>query len=176
MRLSRTDTAVVLVDFQERFKGAVEGFDEAAERARVLGAGASVLGVPVVVTEQYPKGLGKTVTSVSDAIPRFSSIEKSVFSAAKAEGFSVEGRSTVVVCGVEAHVCVAQTVLDLIESGLDVCVAVDATASRKSIDRSTALERMRSNGAELTTVEAVLFELLGGAGDPNFKEVQGLIK
>ena len=167
---------VVLVDFQERFRDAVDGFDEAAERARVLGAAASVLGVPVVVTEQYPKGLGKTVAVVSDALPGFSAIEKSVFSAAKAEGFSVDGRSTAIVCGVEAHVCVAQTVLDLIESGINVSVAVDATASRDALDRDTALERMRSNGAELTTVEAVLFELLGGAGDPNFKEVQGLIK
>jgi len=176
MRLNRSETAVVLVDFQERFQPAVDGFDDAVDRARVLGVGAGVLGIPVVVTEQYPKGLGKTVVSIAESLPGFCPIEKSVFSAEKAEGFSLEGRSQVVVCGVEAHVCVAQTVLDLLDKGLDVSVAVDATASRKAIDRTTALERMRDNGAELTTVEAVLFELLGGAGDPNFKEVQGLIK
>ena len=176
MRLNRNETAIVLVDFQERFQGAVQGFDEAADRARILAAAASLLKIPVVVTEQYPKGLGHTVAPVAAAIDGFSAIEKSVFSAAKADGFSIQGRRFVVVCGVEAHVCVAQTVLDLLESGTNVSVAVDATASRNGLDKTTALERMRASGAELTTVEAVVFELLGGASDPNFKEVQGLIK
>jgi nicotinamidase-related amidase len=176
MRLRREETVIVLVDFQERFEGAVDGFSMAADRARILAAAASVLGIPVVVTEQYPRGLGHTVTPVSGAVVGFSPLEKTVFSAAKAEGFSLQGRSSAVVCGVEAHVCVAQTVLDLIEAGTDVTVPVDATASRSALDRSTALERMRASGAELTTVEAVVFELLGGADDPNFREVQGLIK
>ena len=174
--LKSESTAVVLVDFQERFDGPVAGFCEAAQRASVLAGGAAALGMRVVLTEQYPKGLGRTVKIVAEALQNPTAIEKTVFSAVRAEGFDLGQADSAVVCGVEAHVCVAQTVTDLLERGVSVHIPADAVASRSDRDRDIALERLRSRGAEITTVEAVLFELLGGAGHEQFKEVQALIK
>lgn len=175
-RLEQSSTAVVAIDFQERFAGAVSGFEEACVRAAILLQAAGKLELPVVVTEQYPKGLGHTVPVVAGAVSGFQALEKTVFSAARAEGFSLPAEKSVIVCGVEAHVCVAQTVLDLLESGSPVYIAADAVASRSESDRTVALERLRGEGAVISTVEALLFELLGGADHPNFREVQALIK
>jgi nicotinamidase-related amidase len=175
-RLEMLDTALVVIDFQERFRGAVEGFDEASARAGVLVQAFREMGLPVVVTEQYPQGLGPTVDPVAEAAEGIARIEKTIFSAVRVDGFDLEGRSVAVVCGVEAHVCVAQTALDLLADGIEVHVVADAVASRSPFDRDTALTRLRDRGATVTTTEAVAFELLGGAAHPAFKAVQGLIK
>jgi nicotinamidase-related amidase len=175
-RLRREDAALVIVDVQEGFRKAVPGFDDVAARTAVLAQGAAVLVVPVLVTEQYPRGLGDTVPEVLAALGDAPRLPKTVFSAARAEGFDLAGRGQALVCGVEAHVCVAQTVLDLLERGVDVQVAADATASRSARDRDAALRRLEVAGATVTTVEAALFELLGAAGTPEFKAVQELIK
>ena len=102
-------------------------------------------------------------------------IEKTVFSACRAEGFDLDGRDQVIVCGIEAHVCVSQTVHDLLEDGREVHVAVDAVGSRHAIDREYGLRKMDGSGAILTTVEAALLELCGAAGTPEFKAVQKVI-
>ncbi len=170
------DTALVVIDFQERFRGAVPGFDEAAERAAILVTAFREMGLPVIVSEQYPKGLGATVDPVAGAAEGIGRLEKTVFSATQAEGFDLVGRSVAILCGVEAHVCVAQTALDLLAAGIEVQIVGDAVASRHSVDRETALTRLRDRGATVTTTEAVAFELLGGATHPAFKTVQGLIK
>ena len=175
-RLEQATSSVIAVDFQERFARAVTGFEAACGRAAVLVAAARILQLPVTVTEQYPRGLGHTVAVVADALTELKVIEKTVFSAVRADGFSHLPGNAAIVCGVEAHVCVAQTVLDLLDTGVPVFVAADAVASRNELDRSNALERLRAEGAVITTVEAVLFELLGGADHPNFREVQALIK
>lgn len=174
--LDAGDVAVIVVDFQEKFAPAVDGFDEAARRAAILAATAVELGMPLVVTEQYPKGLGPTVEAVASRAGGTPALEKTAFAASRAEGFDLAGRKTAVVCGVEAHVCVAQTVLDLLDSGLDVHVAADATASRNTADRAVALDRMRDAGAVITGTEAVVFELLGDASHPSFRSLQELIK
>lgn len=175
-RLTEEDAAIVLVDFQEKFAPAVAGFEEAAANGAVLAACAIELRLPLVVTEQYPKGLGRTVEEVSTKLGGCTPLEKTEFSASRAEGFDIAGRSAAVVCGVEAHVCVAQTALDLIDDGLSVHVAADAVASRDPRDRDTALDRLQAAGAVITSTEAIVFELLGGAGHPSFKTIQGLIK
>jgi len=175
-RLEPATTAVIAVDFQERFAGAVTGFDAACGRAAILVAAARILNIQVTVTEQYPRGLGHTVPVVADALVEFEAIEKSVFSAARSDGFKHEPGNAAIVCGVEAHVCVAQTVLDLLDAGSPVFVAADAVASRSDSDRTIALERLRAEGAVISTVEALLFELLAGADHPHFREVQALIK
>ena len=175
-RLKQSSTSVIAVDFQERFAGAVSGFEAACSRAAVLVSAARILELPVTVTEQYPRGLGHTVPVLAEALPDLKALEKTVFSAVRADGFSLVPGHAAIVCGVEAHVCVAQTVLDLLDAGSPVFVAADAVASRSESDRIIALERLRAEGAVISTAEALLFELLGGADHPNFREVQALIK
>jgi nicotinamidase-related amidase len=174
--LQRDRAALVVVDVQEAFRGAVGEFDAVAHNAAVLVQGARILGVPVLVTEQYPRGLGETVPEVAahlDGIPR---LEKVIFSAVRADGFDLAGRDQALVCGIEAHVCVAQTVADLLDEEVDVQVAADAVSSRTAANRRAGLVKMEASGAMLTSTEMALFELLGRAGTPEFKEVQALVK
>lgn len=175
-RLAPDRTALIVVDFQERFAPAVSGFAEAAGRAAVLAGAAKELGMLVIATEQYPRGLGTTVEPVSAALDGVEPLEKTVFAASRAEGFDLDGRSAAIVCGVEAHVCVSQTALDLLAEGIDVHVAADAVASRDPADRDVGIARLRDAGAVITTTESIVFELLGDASHPSFRTVQGLIK
>ena len=176
-KLDRERTALVVVDIQEAFRKAIPDFDRVAEASATLVEGAEALGVPIVVTEQYPKGLGSTVPEVAESLPAdVEPIEKLRFSAAEAEGFDLGGRDQALVCGVEAHVCVNQTVLDLLGSGIEVHVAADAVGSRTEANRALGLGKMERAGAVLTSVETALFELLRGSDAPEFKQVQELIR
>jgi nicotinamidase-related amidase len=174
--LERGRAVLVVVDVQEAFRPAVEGFGEIARRTAILVQGARVLGLPVVVTEQYPRGLGDTVPEVLEHLGETPRLAKTVFSAARAEGFGLAGRDQALVCGVETHVCVSQTVLDLLAGGTTVHVAADAAGSRRAADRALGLERMERAGATLSGTEMALFELVGRAGTDEFKAVQGLIR
>jgi nicotinamidase-related amidase len=176
-RLERDRTVLVVVDLQEAFRKAIADFDEVAAASATLVRGVAALSLPVVITEQYPKGLGKTVEEVAEALPEGTEpLEKTRFSAAEAEGFDLGGRDQALVCGIEAHVCVNQTVLDLIGRGVGVQVAHDAVASRTAANRELGLQRMERAGAALTSIETALFELLGGSEAPEFKQVQALVK
>ncbi len=170
--LSRERTALVVVDVQEGFR-AYDAFAGVAGASAKLLQAARVLEVPALVSEQYPKGLGHTAPEVGVQDER--QIEKTVFSAARAEGFDVGDAQQVIVCGIETHVCVSQTVHDLLAQGREVHVPADAVGSRHRIDYERGLERMQRAGAVVSTVEAVLFELLERAGTPEFKAVQKLI-
>jgi nicotinamidase-related amidase len=170
--LTRERTALVVVDVQEAFRP-YASFEGVARACAKLVAATRILGLPALVSEQYPRGLGHTAPELGiEDEPR---IEKSVFSAARAEGFDLQGRTQAVVCGIETHVCVSQTVHDLLERGVEVHVPADAVGSRHELDYQRGLERMERAGAVVTTVEAALFELLDRAGTPEFKEVQRLI-
>ncbi len=170
--LARDRAALVVVDVQEGFRS-YDCFDEVAAACGKLVAGARVLDLPAIVSEQYPRGLGETAPEVGlEDEPR---IEKSVFSAARADGFDLHGRQQAIVCGIEAHVCVSQTVHDLLTAGVQVHVPADAVGSRHQIDYDRALERLAAAGAVISTVEAALFELLERAGTPEFKPIQKLI-
>ena len=174
MSLGRDSTALVVVDVQEAFRKAVPDFDEVARRTAILVEGARVLGVPAIVTEQYPQGLGHTVEEVGlDGEPV---IEKTVFAASCADGFDLGGRTQALVCGIEAHVCVHQTVEDLAAKGVEVHVCADAVSSRDPANRDVALQRAERIGAVPTTVEMALLELCGRAGTDEFKAIQRLIK
>jgi nicotinamidase-related amidase len=176
-KLERDRAVLVLVDVQEAFRKAIPDFDDIASAAANLARGAAALGVPVVVTEQYPRGLGRTVETVAGALPEGTQpLEKVRFSAAEADGFDLGGRDQALVCGIETHVCVNQTVLDLLGDGVDVQVATDAVGSRTADNKALGLERMRDAGAGMTSVETALFELLGGSDAAEFKEVQALVK
>lgn len=170
--LSRERAALVLIDVQQGFSG-YESFERVAGACSKLLAAARILQLPRVVSEQYPKGLGRTVAQVGLEGER--PIEKTVFSAVRAEGFDMQGADQAIVCGIETHVCVSQTVLDLLHRGVEVHVPADAVGSRNRIDYQRGLERLERAGAVVSTVETVLFELLERAGTPEFKAIQKLI-
>jgi nicotinamidase-related amidase len=172
--LSRERTALVVVDVQEGFRKAIPDFEDVAQKTATLVEGARVLGVPAIVTEQYPKGLGHTAEEVG--LNGEPVLEKTVFAASCAEGFDLDGRDQALVCGIEAHVCVHQTVEDLRGRGVEVHVCADAVSSRDPANKVVALERATRAGAVPTTVEMALLELCGQAGTDEFKAVQRLIK
>jgi len=175
-KLDPERAALVVIDFQEAFRKAVPVFDDVAGAAGVLVEGAKAVGIPVVATEQYPKGLGHTVPEVAEYLPEgVAPIEKLCFSAVEAEGFDLGGRDQALVCGVETHVCVSQTALDLLATGVDVHVAVDAVGSRSKQNWRLGLEKIERAGAMLSSVEMALFELVRRAGSDEFKRVQKLI-
>ena len=175
-KLDRDRAALVVIDVQQGFRKAVPGFDHLASAAGTLVEGAGALGVPIVVTEQYPKGLGHTVSAVADRLPEGTKpVEKVCFSGPEADGFSLGERDQALVCGVETHVCVNQTALDLLADGVEVHVAADAVGSRFGENREIGLEKMKRAGAVVTSVETALFELLGRAGTDEFKEIQRLV-
>ena len=175
-RLEADRTTLIVVDVQEAFRKAIPDFERIAKATATLIDGAEVIGIPIVITEQYPKGLGETVPEVAEHLPEgVRPLEKLVFAASEAEGFDLEGRDQALVCGIETHVCVNQTALDLLASGVDVQVAEDAVSSRTDENKQVGLQKMEGAGAVLTSVETALFELLGRAGTDEFKRVQRLI-
>ena len=170
--LERDRSALLVVDVQEGFRGYATFASVVAACSKLVSA-ARILELPALVSEQYPKGLGHTAPEVE--LQDEPLLEKSVFSAARADGFDLHGRRQAIVCGIEAHVCVSQTVQDLLTAGVQVHVPADAVGSRHQIDYDRALERLGAAGAVITTVEAALFELLERAGTPEFKPIQKLI-
>jgi nicotinamidase-related amidase len=170
--LERDRTALVVVDVQEGFRSYAT-FAAVADACAKLVQAARILQLPTLVSEQYPKGLGPSAPELGlQDEPR---IEKTVFSAARADGFDLGGAEQALVCGIEAHVCVSQTVHDLLAEGIEVHVPADAVGSRHELDYERGLQRMERAGAVVSTVEAALFELLERAGTPEFKAVQKLV-
>jgi nicotinamidase-related amidase len=177
MKLDPERTVLVVIDVQEAFRKALPTFGEVAEASATLVQGAAAIGIPVLVTEQYPSGLGATVPEVAEHFPDGTEpLPKVRFSAAEAEGFELGERDQALVCGIETHVCVNQTVLDLIDEDVEVHVAADAVGSRTAANRELGLAKMERSGAVLTSVEMALFELLGGSDAEAFKKVQALVK
>ncbi len=174
--LERDRTAIVVVDVQEAFRPGVDRFEDVAHGAAALVQAAHIMGLPVLVTEQYPQGLGATVPEVADHLGDSQPLPKTVFSGASADGFDLGGRDQVLICGIETHVCVYQTAAELLSAGIEVHVAEDAVGSRSALNRDVGLRKMADLGAKATSVETSLFEMLGRAGTDEFKQVQGLVK
>ena len=178
--LKPDSTALLIIDIQERILPVISNHERVVEYTLKLIKGFRALGLPIYYTEQYPKGLGPTARLIMDELGDLKPFDKMSFSCSGAgelfNEFKQKNLSQIVVCGVESHVCVQQTVLDLIENGLQVNLAADAVSSRKEIDYLTALDRMRHHGVEVTTTEAILFELLNVCGTPQFKEVSKIVK
>lgn len=170
--LTRDRTALIVVDVQQGFRP-YASFEAVAGACATLLEAARILGLHTLVSEQYPKGLGHSAPELGLQDEQL--IEKTVFSVARADGFDLAGAEQAIVCGIETHVCVSQTVHDLLADGIEVHVPADAVGSRHDIDYECGLERMVGAGAVLSTVETALFELLERAGTPEFKAVQKLI-
>ncbi|MEK6277330.1 MAG: isochorismatase family protein [Actinomycetota bacterium] len=176
-KLDRGRATLVVVDVQEAFRKALPDFEGVAKAVGKLVQGAEAMTVPIVVSEQYPEGLGSTVPEVAEHLPDdLEPIDKVCFSAAEAEGFDLGGRDQALVCGIETHVCVNQTVLDLLDQGVEVHVAGDAVGSRTDQNRELGLHKVERAGAVVTSMETALFELLRGSDAAEFKQVQRLVK
>jgi nicotinamidase-related amidase len=177
--MSAGDTALLVVDVQERLVPAIGGNRRVVWNIGRLIEGAKLLGLPVIATEQYPAGLGPTVPELAARIgaPIPSKIAfSSLGCPGILDGLDERGITKLLVCGIEAHVCVQQTVLDLMAAGWKVYLAVDAVGSRFEIDYRTALARMDASGATLTSTEAALFEWCQVAGTPQFKQISQLVR
>jgi len=177
--LVKEKTALLIIDIQQRIIDVMQDKDCLIENTLKLIKGMKILNVPIYYTEQYPKGLGQTIDVIKNEL-KFDAMQKMSFSCSGAADLFKDlidkNISQLVVCGIESHVCVQQTVLDLLENGFQVNVAADAVSSRKEYDKKTALDRMRDNKAEITTTESILFELLNICGTAEFKEIIRIIK
>lgn len=176
--LAARESAVLVVDVQEKLMPKIVGAEAITRNIAFLLDAAKLLDVDVTATEQYPKGLGPTVPELAKRLGKCP--DKLAFSSCAAagvtEGFRARGRSRIVVTGIEAHVCVMNTALDLLAQGFRVYLAVDAIGSRYVVDRDTAIRRLEQAGVILTTVETCAFEWMVGSNHPQFKAISALVQ
>jgi nicotinamidase-related amidase len=175
------NTAFVIIDMQEAFRDKIFDFTEISNRIAVMTKAATLLNVPILVTEQYPKGLGHTAQEIREVLPaNVELIEKTTFSSCGVQPFSAQleqtGAKQVLVCGIEAHICVNQTVHDLLASGYQVHVLVDCVSSRDIVNKRTGLTKMLMSRALASSVELALFELIRDAKHEQFRAIQQLVK
>ncbi len=177
-QLSARETALLVIDVQEKLMVKIPTAAAITRNIAFLLDAAVLLEVETAATEQYPKGLGPTVKALADRLPNRP--DKLAFSSCAApglvDGFRAKGRTKIVLVGIETHVCVLHTTLDLLAANFQVYLAVDALASRYTIDYETALRRLEKAGAILTTVETCAFEWMGGSNHPQFKAVSALVQ
>ncbi len=179
--LTDKSSALVVVDIQEAFRGVIPDFGSTAQRASIAVRGFQILGVPVIITEQYPKGLGSTAKEIKRVLPDdFEIFEKTAFSSCGAETFVAKLEETdvkqVVLCGLETHVCVNQTAHDLLDRGFQVHILCDCVTSRFEYNRLAGLAKMRHSGVIESSIELAFFELMRDAKHEHFKAIQNLIK
>lgn len=182
LNLLNTNTSLLLIiDIQEKLLNAQFEREEVAKNSTILASTAKILNIPVVVSEQYPKGLGLTIESIKENLPEDAKFfEKTSFNCCLEDGFinliKSFDKKQILVCGIESHVCVHQTVSELISLGYEVHLVQDAISSRKEYEYKTGLQRMINYGAIPSCTEMVLFEFLKCTKHPEFKSIQGLIK
>ena len=173
--------ALVVVDVQEAFRSAIPEFPQIASRISMAVRGFQILNLPIIITEQYPKGLGRTTEEILFSLPTdFEFVEKTAFSSCGASAFMEKLRATdasqIVLCGLETHVCINQTAHDLLKENYDVHLLTDCVSSRFTQDKETALRKMQASGVVPSSVEMALFELMTDAKHEQFKEIQELIE
>jgi nicotinamidase-related amidase len=179
--LDKDKTALVVIDMQEAFRETIGDFASIAARIAKAVRGFQILGLPVIVTEQYPKGLGRTAEEILSVLPAdFEVIEKTAFSSCGAKYFLDKldklGAKQILICGIEAHICVNQTAHDLLGKGFEVHLLQDSVGARFEYNKLAALRKMQMNGVVPSSVEMALFELLRDSRNEHFKEIQDLIK
>lgn len=180
MRITRQNTTGLVIDIQERLFPVMWEKEKLLQNCRLLLQGLSGLSVPVVVTQQYTRGLGETIEGIKAALPQFSFIEKQAFSCC--DELAVVGKlnelktKNVILCGIESHVCVLQTAIDFKEMGYNPVVVIDCISSRNPESLEIAKERFRYENIMMTSAESILFELTRTSGAPEFKTISNLVK
>jgi len=180
MRIERDHTAGLVIDIQEKLFPVMAGKENLLANCLKLIKGLQILGIPLVVTQQYSKGLGETIPEISTEIQNFNFIEKRGFSCCDEPTFLnrlVDHLAkNVIICGIESHVCVLQTALDLKENGLTPVIVMDSVSSRHPESLNLAKERFRHEGIMMTSTESLLFELTRSSAAPEFREISSLVK
>jgi nicotinamidase-related amidase len=179
--LALSQSALLIIDVQEAFRGSIPDYEKLVGRIAVAIRGAKILNLPILLTEQYPKGLGHTASEIAAVLPEgLEIVEKTSFSSCGAQAFLQQLKrhdvKQLLVSGIEAHICVNQTVHDLLASNYQVHLLADCISSRKQLDKEIAFRKMEQSGALFSSVELALFELLRDAKHEQFKAIQGLIK
>ncbi len=176
----RENAAYVAIDFQEKLMPVMSNTERLEGQSAKLIKGLEALGIPGLVTQQYTKGIGETVPAITEALGEFEHVEKYSFSCMANEEFvsrlEALGKKDIIVCGIEAHICVQQTVLQLLEAGYNVYLAVDCISSRSEEDKLWAITRMGEAGAAITSYEAILYEILRDSKAEGFKAVSAIVK
>lgn len=179
-RIIREQTVLLVVDMQQKLLPLIDQRERATEQAAKLIRGCEALDVPIIVTEQYPAGLGPTVDAVASVlppeVPKFTKVKFSACVEAVRSYLSGLNRSTVLICGIESHICVMQTVLDVMGMGLVAAVAGDAIGSRRALDHELAMRRISEVGALTVSVEMALMEMVREAGTDRFKSILPIIR
>ncbi len=180
MRILQNETAAVVIDIQERLLPHMHENQIILQNNLKLIDGLLILSVPIIITQQYTRGLGETVPSIVSRFSDFRYIEKISFSCydepAFKEQISIMEKHNIILCGIESHVCVLQTCIDLIGAGFQPIIVEDCVSSRNINDKKAAIERMRQEGARITTIESLLFELVRSAGSKYFKDISRIVK
>lgn len=180
MRILKTECVALIIDFQERLVPHMMNKELMLEKTKILLMGLQILEVPIIISEQYTKGLGLTVDQVKELFKEFAGMEKISFSCFDDKSISDKiksiGKKNVIIAGIEAHVCVMQTAIDLIENGFLPVIVEDCVSSRNINDKNLAMQRMMQAGALITTTESLLFELTRFAGNDQFKSISKLVK
>lgn len=175
------NSLLVIVDVQQKLMNAMSNRENCLAKVRLLANSFALMNVPVIVTEQYPKGLGPTVDAVKEVLPENTPfIEKSAFSCCGADDFNKKiqesERKNIILCGVESHVCVLQTAVTLLNRGFNVILAADAASSRSENDKALGLSFLRHEGVKVLSAESIIFALLKDSKHPSFKAVSALLK
>lgn len=180
MRINKENSIGLIIDMQEKLVPHIHNNKFIVENCLKIIHGLKILDVPLLVTQQYTKGLGDTIPEINKAIGNFTYIEKNTFSCYREPAFiqvlNRIGRRNVIIVGIETHVCLLQTSLDLIYNNFNPVIIIDATGSRKETDKEVALWRIRDIGSIVSTTESILFELCKKAGTDEFKAISKLIK
>lgn len=180
MKLERNQTVLVVIDVQSKLLPVIYDYPALVENIKKVIQGAQILGIPVVLTEQNPEGLGLTVDEIRETLSEYNPIEKMSFSCCGEENFIEKikqlNRNKILVCGIEAHVCIYQTCMDLLSEGYEVHLLVDAISSRKKENRDLTVEKLHRGGVQITSVEMALFEILKKASVNEFRKISKIIK
>ena len=180
MRIIKENTTALFIDFQERLYPAMYEKETLLRNTKILVEGLKVLGIPMAFTQQYTKGLGETLEEIKSLITDFSPIEKTDFSCLGAEEYTaflqLHNSKTIILCGIEAHVCVMQTAVDLKEAGFNPIVITDCITSRSALSKENAIDRFRYENIMTATYESILFELTRSAKDEAFRAISKLVK
>jgi len=180
MRITKENTTALFIDFQERLFPVMDEKELLLKNTKILLQGLNILGMTTAFSQQYTKGLGETLEELRLLVPGFAAIEKTDFSCFGAEEYRMFLRQhqskTIILCGIEAHVCVLQTAIDLKEAGFFPVVVTDCISSRTAISKEVAIDRFRHENIMTTTCESILFELTRSARDEAFREISKLVK